>query len=143
MKKATPNFAKATTGKYLDGFVIVVPKKNIAAYKKMARMGAKIWKKYGALDYKECVGEDLKPTMPDMPDMPGMQAGTFPGLTKIKPSETVVFSYITYKSRKHRDQVNAKVMQDPFMNTPQNKNQPMPFDMKRMYYGGFTVMVEG
>jgi len=122
--------------KYVDGFVIAIPKKNLPAYKEMAKVGAKVWKKYGALDYKECVGEDLKP------DSMGMPMLTFPKLTKIKPSETVVFSYIVYKSRKHRDQVNAKVMKDPVMNDPKWKDMPMPFDMKRMAYGGFEVIVE-
>lgn len=130
--------------KYVDGFVLVVPKKNLAKYKKMAEEGKKLWMKYGALDYKECVGDDLYPSMGDEK----MKVLTFPEMTKIKPSETVVFSYIVYKSRKHRDQVNAKVMKDPSMNDPKNeqsssssKNQKMPFDMKKMAYGGFEVIV--
>lgn len=88
---------------YVDGFVLVVPKKKIEEYKQMARVGEKVWRKHGALDYKECIADDLKPNMGGMPFLP------FPKLTKIKPSETVVFSYIVYKSRTHRDQVNAKV----------------------------------
>lgn len=123
--------------KYVDGFVLVVPKKNLAAYKKMAALGGKVWRKHGALDYKECIGEDLNP------EMGGMQVFPFPKMTKLKPGETVVFSYILYKSRSHRDQVNAKVMKDPLMNNPEYKDQPMPFDMKRMAYGGFEVIVDG
>lgn len=122
--------------KYVDGFVLVVPKKNLAEYKKMASEAGKIWMKYGALEYKECVGEDLNP------DMGGEKFLTFPKMTKTKPDETVVFSYIVYKSRKHRDQVNAKVMKDPTMNDPKNKEKPMPFDMKKMAYGGFETLVD-
>lgn len=123
-------------GGYVDGFVLVVPKKNLAEYKKMAAAASKIWRKYGALDYRECVGEDLSP-----PGMGGMKALTFPKMAKAKPDETVVFSYIVYKSRAHRDKVNAQVMKDPFMNDPEMKDKPMPFDMKRMAYGGFEVLV--
>lgn len=123
--------------KYVDGFVLVVPKKNLAKYKKMAEDGGKMWMKHGALQYIECVGEDLTPKMGGEE----MKILTFPKMTKIKPSETVVFSYIVYKSRKHRDEVNAKVMNDPSMNDPKNKNQKMPFDMKKMAYGGFQVIV--
>lgn len=114
---------------YVDGFVIPVAKKKVAAYKKMASMGRKAWMKHGALDYKECVGDDLK-----------IKWGTpFSKMMKLKPGETVVFAYIVYRSRKHRDQVNAKVMKE--MNadcTPQE----MPFDVKRMVYGGFQTVVE-
>lgn len=118
--------------KYVDGFVIPVPKKNLAAYKKMATEAGKIWKKYGALDYKECVSDDLKPQ--------GMETAMFPTMTKLKPTEVLLFSYIVYKSRAHRDSVNAKVMKDPFMKKYENK--PMPFDMKRFAFGGFTVLVD-
>ncbi len=127
---------------YVDGFVIVLPKKNIDAYKAMATDGAKIWRKHGALDYKECVGDDLRPQMPDMPDVPGMKMWNFPDMVKLKEDETVVFSYIVYKDRAHRDEVNAKVMQDPYMNDPAQKDKPMPFEMNKMAYGGFTVLVE-
>jgi uncharacterized protein YbaA (DUF1428 family) len=120
---------------YVDGFVLVVHKNKIPAYRKMAALGEKLWRKHGALDYKECVGDDLNP------DMGGVKALTFPKMTKLKQGETVVFSYITYKSRSHRDQVNAKVMKDPLMNDPKLKNKPMPFDIKRMAYGGFKVIV--
>lgn len=121
--------------KYVDGFVLVISKDKIGEYKKMAKMGAKIWKKHGALDYKECVGEDLRPK-----SMPGMKP-LFPVMTKLKPSETVIFSFIVFKSRKHRDQVNAKVMGDPAMSEGW-EDKPMPFDMKRMAYGGFEVLVD-
>ncbi len=122
--------------KYVDGYVLVVPKKNLEAYKKMATGAGKVWMKHGALDYKECIGEDLKP------DMGGMKVTTFPVALKLKPTELAVFSYIVYKSRKHRDQVNAKVMKDPFMNNSNYKDKPMPFDMARMLYGGFEVIVD-
>ncbi|MBI4708609.1 MAG: DUF1428 domain-containing protein [Candidatus Portnoybacteria bacterium] len=120
------------TAKYVDGFVLVVPKKNLSAYRKMAQDGGKAWRKYGALDYKECVGDDLYPKW-------GLP---FPKMLKLKPSETVIFSYIVYKSRSHRDQVNAKVMKDPMMNDPKYKDKPMPFDEKRMAYGGFKILVD-
>ena len=128
--------AKNNVG-YVDGFVLPVPKNKTSEYRKIAGVMAKLCKKYGALDYKECIGEDLKPK-----SMGGMKFTLFPQMVKLKPGETVWFSYITYKiSRKHRDEVNKKVMKDPIMNDPKNKNMPMPFDMKRMAYGGFKVMV--
>jgi uncharacterized protein YbaA (DUF1428 family) len=120
---------------YVDGFVLVVEKKKLGAYKKMAEIGRDIWMKHGALDYKECVGDDLTP------DMGGMKVMTFPKLTKQKKGEVICFSYIVYKSRKHRDEVNAKVMKDSMMNEKKWKNKPMPFDMKRMAYGGFKAIV--
>lgn len=120
---------------YVDGFVLVVEKKKLAAYKKMAEIGRDVWVKHGALDYKECVGEDLDP------DMGGMKVRTFPKLTEVKKNEVVVFSYIVYKSRKHRDQVNAKVMKDSMMNEDKWKGKSMPFDLKKMCYGGFKVLV--
>lgn len=115
---------------YVDGFVIVMPKKNIKAYTKMARGGGKAWMKHGALQYFECVGDDL--------DIPGMPL-TFPKMLKLKPTETAVFSFIIYKSRAHRDKVNKKVMTDPSMQMPP---EGMPFDMKKMAMGGFKVLVE-
>ena len=123
--------------KYVDGFLIPIKKKNLEDYKKMAKIGAKVWKKYGALDYKECVGEDLNPK-----GMGGMKMARFSNIAKAKSDETVIFSYIVFKSRKHRDEVNAKVMKDPIMNDPKNNNMAMPFDIKRMAYGGFEVIVE-
>ncbi|HKC96196.1 MAG TPA: DUF1428 domain-containing protein, partial [Nitrospira sp.] len=118
--------------KYVDGFVLPVPKKNLKAYARMAQQAGKVWRDHGALDYKECVGDDLKVKM-------GMP---FPRTVKLKAGETLVFSYIVYKSRAHRDRVNAKVMKDPRikdMGDPKN----MPFDVKRMNYGGFKVLVDG
>ncbi|OGC80726.1 RNA signal recognition particle [Candidatus Adlerbacteria bacterium RIFCSPLOWO2_01_FULL_51_16] len=121
--------------KYVDGFVLVVPKSKIAAYRTMAAAGARMWKKHGALDYKECIGDDLNP------HMGGMPALTFPKLVKLKKGETVAFSYIVYKSRAHRDQVNKKVMAQMDKEYKGKKMPPMPFDMKRMAYGGFKVIV--
>jgi uncharacterized protein YbaA (DUF1428 family) len=114
--------------KYVDGFVIPVPKKKVPAYLKMARQGEKMWRKYGALDYKECIGDDLKP----------MWGVSFSKLAKLKAGETVVFSYIVFKSRAHRDSVNAKVIK-----AMQKMDMPkdMPFDMKRMAYSGFKAEV--
>lgn len=115
---------------YVDGFLIAVPKKNLKAYAKMAGVGKRSWMKHGALDYQECVGDD-------MTVHPGCGAG-FPKLMRLKPGEVAVFSYIRYKSRKHRDQVNAKVFKD-MDKQPQFKK--MPFDLKRMQTGGFKVVV--
>lgn len=115
---------------YVDGFVIPVQKKKVKAYLKMARLGARIWKKYGALEYYECVGDDLKVPF-------GMG---FPKMAKLKPNETLVFSWIVYKSRAQRDRINKKVMQDPQMNDP-DMMKNMPFDMKRFSMGGFKVLV--
>jgi uncharacterized protein YbaA (DUF1428 family) len=114
--------------RYVDGYVIPVPKKNLKAYLRMARIGYKAWQKYGAIDYKECVGEDLK-----------TKWGTsFTKNMRLKPGETVVFSYIVFKSRAHRDRVNARVMKEmEEMGMPPE----MPFDVKRMVYGGFKVAV--
>jgi len=118
--------------RYVDGFVLPVPKKNLQVYRRMSQKAGKVWRKHGALDYKECVGDDLNIKM----------AMPFPRLVKPKPGEIVVFAYIVFKSRAHRDRVNAKVMKDPFMNDPKFKDKPMPFDMKRMAYGGFKVLVD-
>lgn len=120
--------------RYVDGFVIVVPKNKTDEYKKLAREGAKMWMKHGALDYKECIGEDLNPKGPEP------RSQSFLELTKAKPDETVWFSYIVFESRQHRDEVNAKVMkewQDSGEEMPE-----MPFDIKRMAYGGFEVAVD-
>jgi uncharacterized protein YbaA (DUF1428 family) len=125
------------TPKYVDGFVFVVPKKNVAAYKKMARDGAATWIKFGALEYFECVGDDLKTKGGQ-----GMPAPlSFTTLTKQKPSETVWFSFIVFKNRKHRDTVNKKVMAFFDKKYANAKNVPMPFDVKRMAYGGFTTEI--
>jgi uncharacterized protein YbaA (DUF1428 family) len=125
--------------KYVDGFVLVVNEKNLPAYREMAEEASKIWKKYGALEYIESVGEDLNPDV-----LEEMKRVTFPQIAGAKPGETVVFSYILFNSRQHRDEVNAKVMKEmeAEMNKPENKDKPMPFDMKRVAYGGFEVIVE-
>jgi uncharacterized protein YbaA (DUF1428 family) len=116
--------------RYADGFVLAVPKKKLEAYRRMARKASRIWREHGALDYKECVGDDL-----------GVKMGVpFPRLAKVKNGETVVFAWISYKSRAHRDRVNAKVMKDPRVAKMCDPND-MPFDMKRMTYGGFKVLV--
>lgn len=127
---------------YVDGFVFLVPKRNRAAYKKMAQDGARMWKKFGALDYKECVGEDLKEKSEG-----GMKVSSFPKLTKPKAGEEVWFSYITYKNRAHRDAVNKKVMAhfDAMAKKDPKKfaKFKMPFDTSRMAMGGFSVVVSG
>ncbi len=125
----------AKGGNYVDGFVMVVPKDKVAAYKKIAKDAGKVWKKHGALDYMECIGDDLNPSMGEGKVL------TFPKIAKLKENETVWFSFITYKSRKHRDSVNKKVMKDPAMNPGQNNMKDMPFDMKRMVVGGFKAEV--
>jgi len=119
--------------KYVDGYVLAAPKKNLEAYQKMAEDGGKVWKKHGALQYFECVGDDMKPEFAGI---------TFPSIVKAKSSETVIFSFIVFNSREHRDEVNAKVMKDPLMDPANFKDKPMPFDMKRMVYGGFKTIVE-
>jgi uncharacterized protein YbaA (DUF1428 family) len=116
---------------YVDGFVVPVPKNKLDAYRKMARMASKVWKEYGALDYKECVADDVKV---------GKQT-SFPQSVKLKSGETIVFAYIVYKSRAHRDSVNKKVMSDPRLMKMCDPKNP-PFDMKRMFWGGFKTIVE-
>ena len=114
---------------YVDGYLLPIPKNKIAAYKKMATLAGKVWRDHGALEYRECVGEDLK-----------NECGTpFPKRLKTKPGETVVFAWVVFKSRAHRDKVNAKVMKDPRMNSFDPKQ--MPFDVKRMSWGGFVPLV--
>ncbi len=113
---------------YVDGFVLVVPKKKLDIYKKISRKAGKIWREHGALDYRECVGDDLKVKF----------GQPFPKLAKAKAGELVVFSYIVYKSRAHRDRVNAKVMADKRLKMEEKE---MPFDLKRMSYGGFKTFV--
>ena len=122
---------------YVDGFVLIVPKKNVKAYRKLAKMTGKVWKKHGALEYFECIGEDLYPKMGGM-----KEATTFPKMTKLKNGETVWFSFIIYRSKAHRNSVNARVMKDPMMNEDTWKDKPMPFDMKRVAYAGFKALVE-
>ena len=115
---------------YVDGFIVPVPKKKLAAYRTLARKAGKIWKEHGALEFKECVADDVKKG----------KWTSFPRSVKLKPTETVMFSYIVYKSRAHRDQVNAKVMKDKRFAGMDMKD--MPFDAKRMIYGGFKVLVD-
>ncbi len=133
MKKTT----QKQSGKYVDGFVLMIKSKNIEAYKKMAQEASKVWMKHGALEYKECVGEDMQPNMGGHTPLL-----TFPKLTKLKPDEVVIFAYIVYKSRAHRDAVNKKVMAEMSKDADKYKDMEMPFDMKRMAYGGFQVLVD-
>lgn len=128
---------KTKTG-YVDGFVFLVSKKNIPAYKKMAKEAEVVWKKFGAIDYKECMGNDLK--VKKMKGMPSQRS--FTDITKMQSNETVWFSYITYKNKAHRDQVNKKVMayfDEKYKD--QKDMSSMPFDVTKMSYGGFTVQV--
>ncbi|MBA4146899.1 MAG: DUF1428 domain-containing protein [Verrucomicrobia bacterium] len=114
---------------YVDGFVLSVPTEKIQDYRRIAQKAGKIWREHGALEYRECVGDDMD-----------VKFGIpFPKLAKAKPGETVVFAWIVFKSRAHRDKVNAKVMQDPRMQEMGEKD--MPFDCKRMAWGGFKVLV--
>ncbi len=113
---------------YVDGFVLPVPRKNLAAYRRMAQKAGRIWQEYGALEFRECVGDDLDVKM----------GKSFPRQLQLKRGETVVFSWIVYRSRAHRDQVNAKVMKDPRLAA----DTKMPFDVKRMLYGGFKTLVD-
>lgn len=116
---------------YVDGFLIPIPKKNLAAYRRMAAKAGKVWREHGALDYKECVGDDLK-----------VKVGLpFPAGIKAKRGDAIVFSWITYKSKAHRDRVNARVMKDPRIANMCGEDKPMPFDCARMMYGGFKVLV--
>ena len=120
---------------YVDGYVLVVPKKILKVYKKMASDAGKIWMKYGALRYVECVGDDLK-SAAKWGCLP------FPKMTKAKPTETIVFSFIIYKSKAHRDKVNAKVMKEMEKNEEKYKEECKDvFDMKRMAVGGFETIV--
>ena len=115
---------------YVDGFVVPVPKKKIAAYRSMAQKAGKVWREHGALEFRECVADDVKVG----------KRTSFPRIVKLKPGETVVFSYIVYRSRKDRDRVMAKVMKDKRLAAMMNP-KAMPFDPKRMIYGGFKTMV--
>jgi uncharacterized protein YbaA (DUF1428 family) len=116
---------------YVDGFVVPVPKKKLQAYRRIATKAGKVWREHGAIDYKECVADDVKPG----------KWTSFPQAVKLKPGETVWFSYIVYKNRKHRDRVVAKVMKDKRLASMMDPKQ-MPFDGKRMIYGGFKVSVD-
>ena len=114
---------------YVDGFVVAVPKKNMAQYRKMAKRAGKVWREHGAISYVECVADDT----------PMGKVTSFPRSVKQKPNETVIFSWITYKSRAQRDRILKKVMADPRL---QMDNKNMPFDGKRMIYGGFKVFLD-
>ena len=115
---------------YVDGYVLPVPKKNLQIYRRMAQKVGRVWRDHGALEFRECTGDDLK-----------VKWGVpFPRMIKLKPGETVVFSWIVFKSRADRDRVNAKVMKDPRLAKMDPKS--MPFDAKRMVYGGFKVLVD-
>jgi len=117
--------------RYVDGFVIPVPEKNLKTYRGIAQKAGKIWKEHGALEYVEAVGDDLENQM----------GASFSKNLKLKPGETALFSFIVYKSRADRDKVNAKVMNDPRMKK-MIENMPMPFEVKRMVYGGFKTIVD-
>lgn len=117
--------------RYVDGFVVPVPTDKLDAYRRMARKAGKIWREHGALEYIECVADDVKPG----------KLTSFPQSVKLKANEMVVFSWIVYTSRKHRDAVNAKVMSDPRMADMMDP-KAMPFDGKRMFFGGFKTLVE-
>jgi uncharacterized protein YbaA (DUF1428 family) len=117
--------------RYVDGFVVPVPKKNLQAYRKMAKKAGKIWMEHGALEYVECVADDVKPGKPT----------SFPQSVKLKPDEVVVFSYVVYKSRAERNRINKKVMSDPRLASMMDP-KAMPFDAKRMFFGGFKSIVE-
>ena len=116
---------------YVDGFIVPVPKRNIAAYKQMARKAGKVWREHGALEYIECAGDDVKPG----------KVTSFPQAVKLKKGETVFFSWIIYKSRKDRDRINAKVMKDPRLASMMDPKK-LPFDGMRMFWGGFKTIVE-
>ena len=115
---------------YVDGFVLPVPKRKLAAYRRMAQKAGRIWREHGALDFKECVADDVKPG----------KWTSFPQSVKLKRGETVMFSWIAYQSRAHRDRVNAKVMKDKRLGSMMDP-KAMPFDARRMIYGGFKVLV--
>ncbi len=118
--------------RYVDGFLLPVPRKNLDAYRRMARAAGKVWREHGALEYRECVGDDVKPKKGGQPFKRGVQ---------LKAGETLIFSWIVYKSRAHRDRVNAKVMKDPRLKAMMDEEK-MPFDVRRMGYGGFKVIVQ-
>jgi uncharacterized protein YbaA (DUF1428 family) len=117
--------------RYVDGYVLPVPKRNITAYRRMAQKAGRVWREHGALEYVEGVADDVK----------SGKHTSFPQSVKLKPGETVVFAYIVYKSRAHRDRVNAKVMKDPRLANMMDP-KALPFDGKRMFWGGFKVLVD-
>jgi len=117
--------------RYVDGYVVPVPKEKLPAYRRMAQKAGKIWKEHGALEFRECVAEDVKVG----------KRTSFPRSVKLKPDETVIFSWIVFKSRADRDRINAKVMQDPRL-AKMMDTKDVPFDGKRMIYGGFETVVD-
>jgi uncharacterized protein YbaA (DUF1428 family) len=117
---------------YVDGFIVAVPKKKLEAYAQLSKKAGKVWREYGALDYREWVADDVKVG----------KFTSFPRSVKLKPGETVVFAWITYKSRAQRDKINAKVMADPRLKEMMDPNGKPPFDGKRMIYGGFESLVK-
>jgi uncharacterized protein YbaA (DUF1428 family) len=121
---------------YVDGYVMVVKKNKLAAYKKMASEGKKTWMDAGALQYFECVGDDMNPSFG------GVKMRTFPKMTKAGEDEVVIFSFVVYNSKAHRDKVNAKVNKEMEKQQEKYKDFEMPFDMKKMAYGGFTAIVQ-
>ena len=116
---------------YVDGFLVPVPKNKVQAYRRIARKAGRVWKKHGALEFRECAGDDLK--------VKGVVS--FTRAARLKPGETVMFSWIVYKSRAHRDRVNKKVMKDPQLAGMMDP-KASPFDLKRMAYGGFKTIVD-
>jgi Uncharacterized conserved protein len=116
---------------YVDGYVLPVPKKNLRAYARMARKAGKIWREHGAIEFRECVADDVKPG----------KYTSFPQSVKLKSGETVIFSWIVFRSRAHRDSVNTKVMKDPRLAEMMDP-KALPFDGKRMFWGGFKTLVE-
>jgi uncharacterized protein YbaA (DUF1428 family) len=117
--------------RYVDGFIVPVPKKKLKAYRRLSQKAGRVWKDHGALEYRECVADDVKVG----------KLTSFPRSVKVKRGETVVFAWIVYKSRAHRDKVNAQVMKDPRL-ASMMETMAMPFDVKRMIYGGFTTIVD-
>jgi uncharacterized protein YbaA (DUF1428 family) len=117
--------------RYVDGYVVPVPRKKLDAYRRMSQAAGKVWRDHGALEYIECVADDVKPG----------KHTSFPQSVKLKKGETVIFAYIVYKSRAQRDRVNAKVMKDPRLASMMDPKK-MPFDAKRMFWGGFKTLVD-
>jgi uncharacterized protein YbaA (DUF1428 family) len=115
---------------YVDGYVLPIPRKNLPAYRRMARTASRVWRDHGALEYRECAGDDLRVKM----------GVSFPRRFKAKPGETIVLAWVVFRSRAQRNRVNAKVMKDPRLAAMMEG--PMPFDVKRMVYGGFRILVE-
>jgi uncharacterized protein YbaA (DUF1428 family) len=130
MGVVTTHATEVRMGKYVDGFVVPVPKANIEAYRRMAEDAGKVWREHGALEFTECVADDVKPG----------EVTSFPQAVKLEPDETVVFAWIVYESREHRDRVMEQVMKDPRLAGKDPKS--MPFDGKRMFWGGFKTLVE-